>query len=135
MIAEITLDNIFSGFVGAVCGILASIGITWWNAHRIAKELLRQKLLSIKTFYFADIDGKVTDAFQVFRTTYPDILAAYLAYKSLLPFEMQCEVSRAWNIYRGEDISAIRAIKYLHSDVNSEMELETRIDALLSALD
>lgn len=138
MIAAIILDSLLSGLIGVFVGSILSGIIAWWIALNNARDALRGKLLALKTFSFVEIGDRKSEHFQKFRATYPDILAAILAYRNLLPLNLRWKIDEALYCYRGDKKGAMKnvpCLKYSHIDVASELDFEKRIDKLLGAIE
>jgi hypothetical protein len=142
----ITMDSLMSGLVGAAIGAFAAGGIAWWFALNTARDNLRTKLLSLKTFSLFEIKRDYerelkAEYSESFKKSYPDVLAATLAYRKLLPICMQFEIDEALFHYRfgpnknPQILPQFKRMKYSHLDVISELDFQKRIDALLKAID
>lgn len=144
---KITLDSLLSGCIGALAGAIVSWVIAWFFSLNSARDNLRAKLLLLKTHNLIQIMGdnerrKFTSTYvEQFQTNYPEILAATLAYRKLLPLPMRYEIDKALLYFRvGENKIAqenpyFKRTKYVHIDVTGDLDFERRIDALLKVID
>jgi len=129
-----TFDNMFSGLIGALLGFLAAWCVAWWNATRAAKDSLRLQLLRLKDYEFAKVDRGPDTAREDYIRTYPDILAATLAYQDLLPFFRLGKVARAWDTYRGVPEKTKKYLQYTHNAPPDRGRLDARLNAILAAI-
>ena len=135
-----TFDNLCSGLIGVLIGSVLSGFIAWWTLLNNARDVLRGKLLVLKSYHLFEIGNKKSQHFEKFRETYPDILTAFLSYRNLLPLMCRGKIDDAFYYYRGGSKSELLKKnslfgKYSHIDVGSESAFEQRIDKLLEAIE
>jgi hypothetical protein len=135
-----TFDNLCSGLIGALVGSALSGFIAWWTLLNNAREVLRGKLLILKSYSLFEIGDKKSEHFKKFRETYPDILIAFIAYRNLLPLMCRYKIDDAFYFYRGGNKNELLKknplfLKHSHIDVASEFDFEQRIDKVLEAIE
>lgn len=134
MFAVITLDNVFSGLIGATLGIIASVFNNWFTSKRFARDALREELIKLKIFKVYEIGKGRADFLKIYHDSYPRIASAVLAYRSRLFFCRKIE--RAWMHYRADDKpDRLHLIRFSHVDVCTDEEFQKRIEQLLDVVD
>ncbi|MFA5234051.1 MAG: hypothetical protein WC390_06580 [Sulfurimonas sp.] len=139
MIATITLDNIFSGFIGSVFGTLFAVLIAWWNAWRHAKHSLMGRLIDLKSFDIATVVSDIRDLPKDewrtrYSVTYRDILKDKIIYEELLPFFCRTKIQKAWEEYQGTPEKVKNWFPDSKTNPVSKEDFGKRINSLLDAV-
>jgi hypothetical protein len=142
MIIVDLLITLVGAIIGAGVASAAALWIAFKQRRDAAKDNLRALLMSQLDMTFGKINGNnipdsVSIAQQNFRASYPNILAAYITYRSMLCSFEKNYISEAWRAYKGtekkchdkfdRDFSAFR-------DVYNEEEFQKRTRRFLEEI-
>jgi hypothetical protein len=96
----LTLDNLASGFIGAILGVLASFAIYFHANWRSARNQLRAKLIDMKSVEAAYV-GNGIDYIARYKATFKEMWNLVLTYRNTLPCFFRGRIDRAWVEYTG----------------------------------
>ena len=133
IMSTITADNLASGFIGSVLGAFVTYFIYYVSCWRTAKNNLIIKLIGMKNFRFATIEGidPAIDQVRLYKDSFSEVYGLFLIYRGTFPC-FRCNTERIWKKYAGTDGLAI--LKETHKGLNTNEEAGKRIDILLKEI-
>ncbi len=142
MILVDLLINLTGAVIGAGIASSAALWIAYRQRRDAAKDTLRALLMAQLDMTFAEVDvGKITNPALIaqhnFRVSYPNILAAYINYRSMLCSFERNHISEAWRAYKGTEKKCFDSFDRDFSsfrNVSSEEEFQNRTRRFLEEI-
>jgi hypothetical protein len=131
----ITIDNLFSGTIGACLGVGASFGLNWFNRHRDSRLKLVEILLEIRhVSFYAMYASQIDDSPRFFSERYLQIKIAFFSVLQwCYPWERR-NLINAWLSFKGEKTSEHKESDRQYDIIRDYHDVFSRTEPLLKLL-
>ncbi|MFH0771291.1 MAG: hypothetical protein V1933_01570 [Candidatus Omnitrophota bacterium] len=102
------LDMIFSGFIGSVIGVIATIGLYWHSRYISTKRAIVDRLSILQHDVYWNYSE--SDVFKTWDASLKEIWVLYNAFMDFAPPIKKGKACRAWKNYKGEDQKTIKEL-------------------------